>query len=801
MSPHFKALLFAVATVLICTAGHAQTPTPSPSATPVASPTPLPLAELTAQIVSAEDARGKIEGELASEPPLAANGDTTVLLRKIEASLADTARMLASEPSLETIRDLEARWQTLSEALDASIRSLTERVTHYDEQLANLDDLTKIATLVRKDDGTPKELLTRLDALGVAIKKNRDTIQKRRGGLAVALSQAQTQEHKLGDMVALVKQARTQAAGRLFVTESMPLWSLPIWSEPLRLSSGFNLAQETRTAWSKQWADFAQYARAQANTFLLHGFLFIALLAGLYWARRRARDWADDEPSLKRAALVFEMPISMTIAFSLVAASWIYPKAPPLLIAIGGAAALVPAILILRRLLDRHLFPILNALVVFYAIDQFLTVADALPILARLLFLAEMGGGALFLVWLLRAGQLDALREQDERLAKVTFPCLRLTLAVFLASFLANLLGCVSLGNLLGHTTLQSAYLAVVLYAVTRIVDGLILAGFSAKPLADLGMIRHHRTLIWRRTHRSFQLAAFLFWAFESLDLLSLRSPLIEKAQAFLFVVNKSGVSDFTLLGQFLAFGAVVWASFLISRFLRFALEEDFYPRISVQRGLSYAVSTMLHYTVLLLGFYLAASVAGIDMTKFNILVGAFGVGMGFGLQNIINNFVSGVILLFERPVKVGDVVQMDAATSGVVDRIGIRASIIRTSTGAEIIVPNGKLISEQVINWTLSSRLRAVEIPVSTPATADPCHVIEILTRLANAHPLIAAKPASSAQLMELGADTLQFKLSAWTEHAEKCGGIRSDLAVAIHTALVKEGIRSTTLPVPAVL
>ena len=185
-------------------------------------------------------------------------------------------------------------------------------------------------------------------------------------------------------------------------------------------------------------------------------------------------------------------------------------------------------------------------------------------------------------------------------------------------------------------------------------------------------------------------------------------------------------------------------------------------------------------------------------MTKFTILAGAFGVGMGFGLQNIINNFVSGLILLFERPIKVGDMVQLDTATAGTVDRIGIRASIIRTGSGSEIIVPNGKLISDQVVNWTLSNRLRAIEIPVGVPAGVDPCRVIELLTRLAKSHPLIAAKPASSALLIELGADTLQFKLSAWTEHSERWGQIRSDLAIAIHAELIKEGIRFANPPAP---
>jgi len=192
---------------------------------------------------------------------------------------------------------------------------------------------------------------------------------------------------------------------------------------------------------------------------------------------------------------------------------------------------------------------------------------------------------------------------------------------------------------------------------------------------------------------------------------------------------------------------------------------------------------------VLLIGFYTAASAVGVDMTKFAILAGAFGVGMGFGLQNIINNFVSGLILLFERPVKVGDVEQMDSA-SGVVDRIGIRASIIRTGNGSEIIVPNGKLISDQVINWTLSNRQRSLTLSVGAAYGVDPERVIALLKRLAALHPLISARPLPSAQLVGFGADALAFELHAWTECHEQWGQIRSDLAVAVHAEFLKENI-----------
>ena len=775
------------------------TPAPSATATPPPGPTPVSLADVTAQILAAEQDCSRIDAELTLEKSLATTNSG--LSGIVATSLAEGAKKLAAGPSLDEVCELETRWKGIEEAHSAAYHSLTERVTRCETQIKTLSDLEKKwtdqkAALVKNDNGTPKELRDRMDALTTTAKKTREAVQKRRAELVLLLPQAQKEEGQIDEMIASIKKARPQAVGRLFERESVP-----IWSEPLHLSAGFDFAQESRTAWSKQWTALAAYTQTRSVNFLTHGFLFVALLSLLYWARHRVRAWADDEPSLKRAALVFEVPISMAIAFSLLAAVWIYPEAPRLLAAIGGAAALIPAILILRRLVDRHLFPVLNAMVVFYFLDQLRTVAAAVPVAARLLFIAEMAGGVLLLAWLLWSGRLAASHEQDEKLAKVTAVGARLTLGCFLAAFLANSIGCANLGNLLGNAVLKSAYLAVVLYAATRVADGLIIGGLSTKPLSNLGGVRGHRKLIWHRTHRTFEFAALFIWFYGTLDLFSLRTPVVEKIRGFLFVWNETGNQwklDLTLTGQLLAFGVVVWAAFLLSRFLRFILEEDFYPRIQIERGLSYAVSTMLHYAILLLGFYIAASTAGIDMTKFTILAGAFGVGMGFGLQNIINNFVSGIILLFERPVKVGDVVQMNDA-AGVVDRIGIRASIIRTGNGSEIIVPNGKLISDQVINWTLSNRKRAIELPVAVPSNVDPCRVIEILTSVAKAHPSVNATPVPNAQLTDLGADALQFKLSVWTDRIEQWTQFRSDLAVAINAEFIKEGIRKMPPVVPA--
>jgi small-conductance mechanosensitive channel len=243
------------------------------------------------------------------------------------------------------------------------------------------------------------------------------------------------------------------------------------------------------------------------------------------------------------------------------------------------------------------------------------------------------------------------------------------------------------------------------------------------------------------------------------------------------------------VVGHLLAFLVTVWISVRLSRFLRFVLEEDVYDRLALPSGIPYAVSKMVNYIVLLVGFFIAISTLGVEMTQLTILASAFTLGIGFGLQNIFNNFVSGVILLFERPVRVGDVIQMDD-TTGVVGHIGIRASIIRTSDSSEIIVPNGNLISGKVTNWTLSNRQRGLMVPLTLTSSAEPHRVIELLQNVAAAQPLVTKNPPPQAFLTHLGADSFSYELHVWTNNAEQWVKLRSELAVALNAELARQNI-----------
>ena len=445
--------------------------------------------------------------------------------------------------------------------------------------------------------------------------------------------------------------------------------------------------------------------------------------------------------------------------------------------ALLGAAALLPTVLILRRLLEPHLWSILYALVCFYAADQLRVLTSSLPFLSRLLLQAEMLAGILLAVWLLRNPAFHGKRL----LVQVA--------AAFLATaFAANLFGYVSVANLVGDAVLGSAYLAVILYAALRITDGLLMFAFRIPPLGKLHAVIGHRALLRRRGHRFFGWVAVLSWALLTLEMLSMRKALGDWIVLRLTTPLSLGALQIAP-GNVLAFAVSVWLSFSLSRFLRFVLSEDVYPQANLARGLPYTISTMTHYTLVLVGFVAGFVALGVDLTQLTLLAGALGVGLGFGLQNIVQNFVSGLILLFERPVKVGDIVQRGEVTGGV-KRSGNRASVIQTINKADIVVPNAKLISDSFTNWTLLSQERGFEVRGGVEYGTDAERVLGLLREIGHAHPATMKTPAPLATLAEFGSDSVNFSLRVWTEQPDAWMSLGSDLLVSVYSRFEREGI-----------
>lgn len=243
------------------------------------------------------------------------------------------------------------------------------------------------------------------------------------------------------------------------------------------------------------------------------------------------------------------------------------------------------------------------------------------------------------------------------------------------------------------------------------------------------------------------------------------------------------------LLGAF-ALGLV------LTRWAQKLLREEVLPNTRIDRGGQSAIVTGFGYAGVLIAALVAVTLAGINLASLAIVAGALSVGIGFGLQAIVSNFVSGIILLIERPIKEGDLIQV-AGNIGFVRKISVRATRIETPDGHDLMVPNADLITGLVRNMTLSSRSGRIELPVGVAYGSDLARASAALVEVARAHPAVLAYPAPVVLMTGTGDSALNLELRVFVRDIAQGVFARSDLYLAMVPALNAAGI---SIPFPVV-
>lgn len=245
--------------------------------------------------------------------------------------------------------------------------------------------------------------------------------------------------------------------------------------------------------------------------------------------------------------------------------------------------------------------------------------------------------------------------------------------------------------------------------------------------------------------------------------------------------IFEAGGTAFTLLALLQILLLVVLLIYLSGK-LRAWMAGRLLTRTGLDLGARQAVATITRYVVLLLGLLIILQTAGINLTTLNVLAGAVGIGVGFGLQNIISNFISGLIIMFERPIKIGDRIVVDDVEGDVVE-IGARSTVVLTNDNINIIIPNSKFITENVVNWKYNDGTVRFKIPVGVAYGSDLRKIEKILLEVAAAEEDVLDDPAPVVRFMEFGDSSLNLELRAWSSSAvTRRGKLISALNFAIY-------------------
>jgi small-conductance mechanosensitive channel len=257
------------------------------------------------------------------------------------------------------------------------------------------------------------------------------------------------------------------------------------------------------------------------------------------------------------------------------------------------------------------------------------------------------------------------------------------------------------------------------------------------------------------------------------------------KSLFFGIEVGQFRISLARILLGIVLFTALLLATRLFQRWLR----EKALQNSRLDPGIAHSIDTVAGYVGIALAALLAVSYAGLDITNLAIVAGALSVGIGFGLQSIVNNFVSGLILLIERPIKVGDWIVL-GDQQGNVRRISVRATEIETFDRASLIIPNSELITGRVINWTHRNAMGRITLKIGVAYNSDPTQVIALLKGCAQAHPAVLAVPGPLVSFDNFGDSALEFSLRVYLADISQALGVQTELRVAMLGALREAGI-----------
>jgi len=751
-------------------------PAAKSAAQAVLPPTDIPLQAPATQVQLLE-----LEGLAARDPAVSrveegAGPLIDTLEAQAEAQRDTTGRQGTRRALLDILREWERREVQISEAQ----KILRTRLAQIQAARAAVDSIRRIwsNTLAEAEPASvPPEVRDQARQMVLDANRVDDRLRARQSSLLaveVRLSNARllVNARKVETDDALSRERR-----RLFQFDTQPLWKA--WPSPRE-----GLAAAVAGRWRENGNALRLFVGFYGRRLLLHGLATILLVALIFALRRGIRGLpAGSRPIAGSEEWLFVRPFAATALASLMATLLIYPRAPLVVYDMVALLTAVPMLVVLPELVPpalRRPAYVMTAAFLVYRLIWSSTLSTDWERYAQLVIEAGLLG--LLLRSLRSGGSLAALRDDWPRLHGGIMVA---AAAAFLA-VAADVIGNQSLARTIGVGLLTLPVLALLLLGAARIANG-ILAIALTLGASRLHFVSHYGAAIQQRASQLVKLAAVGLWLVAALFAFYLWDPIQSGLLALLNAHWKVGQASASL-GAVLLFFVTVAAGAILGKWIALVLEMDLLDRLDLPRGVAVTVASLVRYTLVAVAFFFALAAAGFEIRQLAIIGGALGVGVGFGLQTIVNNFISGLILAFERPIAVGDLVEV-GTLFGEVREIGIRASVIRTVDGAEVIVPNGQLIAESVINWTRSDQNRRIVVPVGVAYGSDPRRVMELLRGAATQVAGVFAHPEPDVVFKGFGESSLDFAVRVWTRVTDWVV-VSSELAVLIAQTLRDAGI-----------
>ena len=714
-------------------------------------------------------------------------------LRHIEQSLSRQAQGLdrlderterndLAQLSVQRLESLERHWQLKERGLAQTRAELTRLTNAASEDAAELAARRAAWQATGSQPYLSPALAERANEMTAHIDRAQAALAKPLGKLLDLGRKGNALSVQVQRGTAVVAGKVAEQDRRLVSTDTPPLWQMVLEADAQQpVAAGLRRSLEIETAFARD------YDTANARLLPALGIASALLLPLMFWFKRRARALVAAGQLGEQALRALVRPWAAWLLLVAAIAVVYGLQGPNLRQQLVMLLAWIPVLALLQRHMLNLVGPWSYLSAVFYFLNVVVSLLVGNPLLYRLALLAVN-----LLMLLTLALHLLRARKRDGEVGADRFDSGSWRLVAWAACIvlgvaaLSNVVGNISLSAMLVSATLDSSYAALAIYAASKVMVALAqvtLAGPKAARLIE----RYSSSLApaLATVGRVLLIGAWLLFTLQSFRVYRPVSAFAVTVMTTKFQIGELSLS----LGSLVSFALATMLAFWLAKTIRQVLAEDILPAMSLPRGVGNSVSSLSYYVVLFLGLLAALAAAGFQVGQLTLVFGALGVGIGFGLQDVVRNFVAGLILMFERPLQRGDTVEV-AGMLGQVRDIGLRATIVTTFEGADVVVPNGMLLADKMVNWTLNGTRRRFDLNISTRYEEDPQRTMDLLDEIARSCAGVAATPAPACIMTGLAPGELQFNIRAWTKDFGDWITVRTELALKIRNGLAEAGI-----------
>jgi len=561
----------------------------------------------------------------------------------------------------------------------------------------------------------------------------------------------------------------------------------PIWKSFSINDFGTDPLPQAKIIWESRIRGAALYIESNKSKLLSDFFYFIIFFSFVFWLKRLSEKLIITDAKVQQSVSIVQRYTSVCMLIFFFYLLTYYSDAPEILSSGIKIFLVFPLLRILKLLLPRVIILALSLFTALIILQQFNVISESRTTIARLLLLVFLVISLLIIALLIKKKKF-VHRDINAKQQNILKFFLHAVFIFFFLSLLANIIGYVPLSSLLINGILNSSYSILLFYTAILSVESIFIIFLKSKIATRIKIFNEYPDKVRHTLNRYFKPVALFISIFIIISNFGLKEIFLNWIS--LSLTNKFEVGSFSFtVENIFVFILSIWISVTIARLIKFLLDGEILSRLELARGVPNAISSLTSYLIIGFGIIGAVVSTGINLDSLAMLISALGVGIGFGLQDLVKNFISGLILIFERPIQIGDAVQIEEM-NGLVKHIGIRSSTVRTWDGAEVIVPNGNLISNKLINWTLSDKKRRIDIIVGVAYESDVDKVMQTLIECAATHPDILSYPEPAILFNGFADSHLNFELRCWTAKGESWMNIRSEINISINKSFAEKNI-----------